>query len=285
MIKPGFRPLHRNPIAHKSRRIFQFARTVLPLLFVLGPGEAGRAQFTTVAHEGFNYSSGSLAGQNGGTGWTSAWINDYASGTSFDVSATGLSYPGLTTTGGSMVWASGGNGISEDSRSLPLLDSGIIYVEFLSQFGSTSGGGTPNIRLMDSGSLTGGFGGNGGTYGNDMSILNSSLQPAANGLSSSSAGLSGLNLVVACIDYENTTTTMWLNPNLSTFNYANPTAPDATYANLAPAFNTLSIYSRSPGNVDEISILVEPVPEPSTTSLVIVGAGAILWRCRKGGIC
>src|SRR5271168_1670570 len=82
MIKLGFRPLHRNPIAHKSRRIFQFARNILPLVFVLGASEAGRAQFTTVAHDGFNYGSGSLAGQNGGTGWTSAWINDYTSGTS-----------------------------------------------------------------------------------------------------------------------------------------------------------------------------------------------------------
>ena len=125
--------------------------------------------------------------------------------------------------------------------------SGIIYVQFLGQFGSTSGGGTPNIRLLDSGALTGGFGGNGGTDGGDMSILNSSLQPAANGLSSSSASLSDLNLVVACIDYEDDTTTMWVNPNLSTFNYEDPTSPDATYTDLAPVFNTLAIDSRSPG--------------------------------------
>jgi hypothetical protein len=276
----SFRQLPSKRIAHRLRLSYRLIKNALPLVFILCVGEASQAQFTTVAYDGFNYGTGTLAGQNGGTGWTSAWINDYTSGASFNVSATGLTYPGLTTTGGSIVWASGGNGISEDSRSLPLMDSGIVYVQFLGQFGSTSGGGTPNIRLLDSGSLTGGFGGNGGTDGGDMSILNSSLQPAANGSSSSSASLSALNLVVACIDYDDDTTTMWVNPNLSTFNYEDPTSPDATYMGLAPVFNTLAIDSRSPGNVDEITVLAEPTPEPATASLLMAGAGILLWGSR-----
>lgn len=258
---------------------------ILTVILIMAAGPSGRAQFTTVAYDGFNYSAGTLAGQNGGTGWTSAWTNDYTSGGSFFVSATGMTYSGLTTSGGSLVWHAGGNNISEDSRSLPLMDSGIVYILFLGQFGSTSGSGTPNIRLLDSGTLTGGFGGNGGTYGGYMSILNSSLNAASGGLSSSSAKLSALNLVVAQINYQSDTTAMWVEPDISTFDYQDPgTSPSATYAGLAPVFNSLSIISRSPGNVDEITVMAEPVPEPAYISLGVIGGALVcgwFWRKRR----
>ena len=238
------------------------------------------AQLTNVASDGFNYSAGSLNGQNGGTGWTSAWVNDYTSGASFQVSLSGMSYTGLATSGGSLAWANGGNGISEDSRGLPLMNSGIVFLQFLGQFGASSGGGTPNIRLLNSGSVTGGFGGNGGPFGSQMSILDATLNPAVNGSSSTSASLSSLNLVIARIDYQNDSTSLWVNPNLSTFNYENPTTPDAAYAGLAPAFDAVAIYSRSPGSVDELSVMAEPVPEPTMTSLVMVILGAAYFRRR-----
>lgn len=131
-------------------------------LFSLAAGAVAHAELATIAYEGFDYSEGSLAGKNGGTGWTSAWIQDYLSGGSLGVSETGISYSGLSVTGGSAIWSFGGNGISEDMRSLPLLNSGVVYFQFVGQFGSGSGGGTPNIRLLNSGAVTGGFGGNGG---------------------------------------------------------------------------------------------------------------------------
>lgn len=224
------------------------------------------AQFIISAHDGFEYTAGTLAGQNGGTGWSTAWVRDYGSGVSFDVHATGLTYSGLTTTGGRMIWRSGGNGISEDSRTLPLKNTGVVYLQFLSQFGSTSGGGTPNIRLYNAGVLTGGFGGNGGTYGTRMSILNNSLNAATDGSSSSSALLSSLNLVIARIDYDNLETKLWTNPNLATFDYNNPGTPAASYSGLAPAFDRIAIYSRNPGSVDEITVLTA-VPEPAAGSV------------------
>lgn len=240
------------------------------------------AQLTTIAYDGFNYSAGALAGQSGGTGWTNAWVNDYTQGATLDVNATGMTYTGLSVTGGSVLWGAGGNGISEDSRTLALQDSGILYLQFLCQFGSSSGGGTPNIRLYNSGALTGGFGGNGGTYGNFVSILNASLAPSADGSSSSSASLSAKNFVVARIDYQSNTTMMWVNPDLSTFDYQNPTnTPAATYAGLAPAFNKIAIYSRSPANVDEIKIMALAVPEPSAAGLLGLGALMLGWDCRR----
>jgi hypothetical protein len=248
------------------RNLFHFAAAFLVLLACL----SARGQFSTVAYESFSYSTGSLAGNNGGTGWTSAWTNDYHSGATLQVSATGMTYSGLTVGGGSAAWGSGGNGISEDSRYLPLMDSGIVYVQFLSQFGSSSGGGTPNLRLFDSGALTGGFGGNGGTYGAYVSILDTTLNPAANGSSSSSAGLSSLNLVVGQINYGADETMLWVDPNLSTFDYSDPPAPDATYPGLAPEFNEVAIYSRSPADFDELTIFQE-TPEPASSGLLLTG--------------
>lgn len=249
-----------------------FFKTIL-IVCGLMIGLSVRAQLTTIAYEGFNYETGSLDGQNGGTGWGGAWANDYWPGTSLVVSGTGMTYSGLSTSGGSAVWTDGGVGISEDSRSIALQNSGSIYLQFLCQFDSSSGGGTPNIRLLDSGALTGGFGGNGGDV---MSILDDTLQPASGGSSSSSAFLSSLNLVVALIDYQDNTTRMWVNPDLSTFDYLNPPSPDAT-ANFAPVFDALAIYTRDFGSVDEIGIM--SVPEPALFPLF--GLGIVLWKLRK----
>lgn len=237
-----------------------------------------QAQLVTNAYEGFDYGVGGLAGQNGGTGWSSAWTQDYSAGGTLQINPTGLSYSGLSTTGGEAVWGPGGNGISEDSRTLPLLDSGIVYIQFLCQFGSSSGGGTPNLRLYNSGTLTGGIGGNGGTYGSKISILNTGLSPATDGSSSSSANLSALNFVVARINYQTAMTMLWVNPNLSTFDYQNPTSPDATYAGLAPAFDKIAFYSRSPVNIDELKIMSAPVPEPVPAPLFALGLGMLAWR-------
>lgn len=261
-------------------------RWVLVLVFSSVACRIGCAQFIVSAQESFDYSAGTLAGNNGGTGWTSAWAHNYGSGSSLNVSSSGLSYSGLTVTGGSAVWGSGGNGISEGTRSLSRMDSGVVYLQFLSQFGSTSGGGTPNIRLYDSGALTGGVGGNGGSYGSYMSILDTSLSPASDGSSSSSASLSAENFTVVRIDYVNTDTKMWVNPDLATFDYSNPTSPDATYTGLAPAFDTIAIYSRSPATIDEIRVLTA-VPEPEETAflsaslLLMAGLGIRIRRARR----
>jgi hypothetical protein len=281
VMMPDCKLFLRNRAGHWRGWRFTPAKIAFAMIFSLAGCGAVHAQFTTVVYEGFNYSSGSLAGQNGGTGWSSAWVNDYTSGASLQVSTTGFTYTGLSTSGGSAVWGSGGNGISEDSRSIPLLNSGVVYFQFMSQFGSSSGGGTPNIRLFNSGALTGGFGGNGGTHGGVMSILDTSLSAASDGSSSTSASLSGLNLVVARIDYQNATTMMWVNPDLSTFDYANPTAPNATYAGLAPAFNSIAIYSRNPASLDEITIMLQPAPEPAPGLLLMTGLGAMLYGWRR----
>jgi hypothetical protein len=268
----------------KGTGCFCRSACLLTLLLSLLIPLTSHAQLTVTAYDGFNYSAGALNNQNGGSGWSTAWTNDYASGTGFNVSSTGMSYPGLTNTGGNITWTSGGNGISASSRTLPLINTGIIYIQFLSQFGATSGGGTPNLRLFSGGTLTGGVGANGGTYGSVISILDTTLSPAANGSSSSSANISSLNFIVVRIDFAATNTALWVNPNLATFDYQNPGAPNATYANLAPQFDKLAFYSRNPGIADELTILSMQVPEPNTAALLFLGIAIALFRRRSRGI-
>ncbi len=240
--------------------------------FVIAP--VCRGQVTLLAYEGFDYEAGTLNGRNGGSGWSGAWTWTYGSGGSLGVAATGLTYTGLTTTGRGATWSSGGNGISEAQRSLPLVNSGVVYVQFLTQLRSTSGGGTPNLRFFANGALTGGIGANGGTYGGVISILDTNLAPATNGASSSAATLTALNLLIVRIDYEANTTTLWANPNPATFNYLNPGSYDAIYTGLAPAFDTMGFYTRNPGQIDEIAVY-SVIPEPATTASLVAGLALV----------
>jgi hypothetical protein len=56
----------------------------------------------TPATESFSYATGSLAAQNGGSGWMGAWTTP-PTATSPLVSTTGLAYPNLVTSGGAVV--------------------------------------------------------------------------------------------------------------------------------------------------------------------------------------
>jgi len=233
-----------------SKMTMSFKLTLIFFLIIVFNGNAQTpAGFDLVAYEGFSYTSGtSLLNANGGTGWTSNWEQSYQH-RYLKTAATGFSYTGLTTIGNKAEWASncygGCNDIASLKRGFPLQNEGVVYFQFISVLESSGGFGTPGIRLYNSTTLTGGFGASTGTK---MSILNAGL---AN-LSSSSANLNAQNLVVVRIDYNLNKTEMWINPNLTTFNYSNPTSPTAT-ASIAPEFDNFQLFMRS-GSIDEISI-------------------------------
>ena len=259
----------------KSRIFIPFLAGAFGLVAVASP-----AQETIIAQDNFSYSNGStLAGQNGGTGWTAPWVNDYFPGDSLTASSTGLTYAGMASNGSATWSGASGNGISEDSRYLPLQDSGLVYIQFLCQFGTQSGGGTPNLRFTDSLSdLAFGIGANGGTYGQNISLLDSSLSAAANGSQTATgSSLSSLNCVVALVDYNDDTLSMWVNPDLSNFNYTAPPVADATLTmSSAPDFNNVSIDVRE-GSISDLEIM--SVPEPGTVALFCAG-GLFLICCR-----
>lgn len=89
---------------------------------------------------------------------------------------------------------------------------------------------------------TGAIGGNGGCPGIYYSILNAALSPAG----CTGKSLADMSLVLVQIDYTLSVTKMWINPNLASFDYLSPPAPDAQ-ANLAPAIDPgVLVHARGP---------------------------------------
>ena len=98
------------------------------------------------------------------------------------------------------------------------------------------GGGTPHVRLSFNGSTTvilGKIGDDGHNWG---------LYDAASGISSTT-GISGnntLRMVIVRFDYSNNTMRMYIDPNLSTFDYSNPSGHDAEISGISiPYFDEI----------------------------------------------
>lgn len=237
-------------IVYKFSNRINFLILILVSIIYSGNAQTIPAGFNLVAYEGFNYSSGSsLLNASGGSGWSTGWSKSYMD-RYLKTATTGFTYTGLTTTGLKAEFSSTCNGTCNDiaslGRSFPLQNEGVVYFQFISIFEASPGGGTPTIRFFDGATQTGGIG---SSSGSNMSILAASL---AN-LSSSSASLSAQNLVVVRIDYNLNKTEMWINPNLATFDYSNPTSPSASATGFAPTMDRLDIFIRS-GSIDEITV-------------------------------
>jgi len=221
-----------------------FAVVAFALFVALIPGTAQAGEtLTLIAEDSFDY-TGNLVEKNGGRGFTSAWTYGSAS-SNYGVSEPTLTYPGITSSGGFVNGCSVLNGqLCAVTRSIPLQSSGKIFIQLIMNFGSQSGGGTPNLRFYDDASeMSGGVGANGGTYSSKISILDTSL--SANPDGSSSAGtLNGEGFLIIGIDYSLKKTSLWLNPNMSTFNYFSTPTPSAVYLDLAPKIQSLLFVSR-----------------------------------------
>ncbi|WP_194975835.1 LamG domain-containing protein [Aquiflexum lacus] len=235
--------------------------------------------FTLVAYEGFDYSSGSpLRNAAGGTGWTNPWVKAYQD-RFLKTATTGFTYSGLTTTGLRAEFDNTCYGTCNDiaalRRSLPLQNNGVVYFQFISVFEANGGFGTPNIRLFSEGTLTGGVGASSGSF---MSILDATLSNTA----SSTASLSAQNLVVVRIDYNLNKTEMWINPDLSTFDYSNPISPSATASGFSPSFDRMDIFIRS-GSIDEISVFAAISAPTSISGNNTICAGDNTTLSASGG--
>ena len=214
--------------------------------------------FETVAYEGFNYTSGtSLLGLNGGSGFSAAWTGSYQD-RYMKVHGTGYTYPGLTTTGGRASYSSdcGGtcNDIASSDRTIPMQSGGVVYVQFLANLGPQAGGGTPQIRFRNTetnswallaGALTNNVY-NWGIWDTEnyyMTTISSNTE----------------RFVIIRFDYVNNTTKMWIDQDVTTFDYSNPTNPDAT-SPVANSFNRIDLYFRSPAphGIDEIHVFKSP---------------------------
>lgn len=248
-------PLYYSGRAYWYKFVFMFLG--LP---VLGLSQTP-AGFTQVAYEGFDYSSGSsLLNANGGSGWTTAWLKNYQD-RFLKTGTSGFLYTGLNATGLRADYDSNCSGtcnqIAALKRTFSLNDDGVVYLQFITVLEATGGFGTPTIRMFNGSTQSFGIGANSGSY---LQLLDSGL----NALVTTTAPLSNQNFVILRVDYTNNKTEMWVNPTLSTFDYSNPTSPDASVSDFAPLFDQMQIFIRS-GSIDEISVFYKA---PATTAPV-----------------
>lgn len=245
-------------------------RVRVPILcaFAISFGGFASAMALEIVAESFDYttaSSLSLTGQNGGTGWSGAWASHTATfGNLTVVTGGSLSYTGVVTAGNRISLSADGDA----TRSLPARSDTFgdtVWVSFLARF-TAAGGGFNNVRLYDGSTHTGGIGGN-NSYTN-WTILDNTLSSTT--FSSTAFSSSTTHLAMLKIDYAAGTSSLWMNPVLSTFNDSQ--TPSMTRS-IAPVFDKIAIYMRSGTQIDEFRIATTwqesvgqaaPVPEPST---------------------
>ena len=220
--------------------------------------------FETVAYEGFSYTNGQdLINVGGGTGWTSNWQQFYLR-KHISARTNSYVYEGLTTTGGKATYDntchgySNGNWcnqISSSGRKLTPTTEGVLYLQFLADLGSHVGGGTPHVRLDFNGSTTVVLGKEGD--GHNWVLYDSNTGTSA---STNISGYSTVRLVIVRFDYTNNTMRMYIDPNLSTFDYSNPSGHNAEISGISiPYFDEIGPMFRSNGTpgIDEIHVFKE----------------------------
>lgn len=258
-------------VARRGAKILVAAVAWTLVSFGLAVPVVASQSIERIVYEGFDYTDGAgadlLDGASGGQGWTNAWDWTYSVGSSLQVGSPGLTYSGLTTTGNRADFYNqpGGNQIAQIKRSLSVDATGVVYFQILtsgiSNSNGSSGGGTPRIAFSSNGVGTAWLGGNGAGTPTNMSLLNADGNAA---LITSANRLDSANLLtILRIDYSSGTTSMWTNPNMSTFDYLDPPTAEGT-TSLAFSFDSISILIRQ-GSLDEISVLrvVETPEDPS----------------------
>ena len=218
--------------------------------------------FESVAYEGFDYTAGQdLYYQSGGSGFTSNWGGFYQQ-RYLEIVSGSYTYSGLTTTGNKAVfddysdWSNcygTCNQISSSGREFPSVSEGILYLQFLANLGSQKGGGTPHIRLALSGSTVLILGkANGSSHNwqlNDNAASNTTVDT---GISATTT-----RMVVVRFDYDNGNIKMYIDPDLSTFDYSAPSGEDAEISGITvPSFDEIGPMFRDGGTpgIDEIHL-------------------------------
>jgi hypothetical protein len=246
-----------------------------------------------LAYDGFDYETGSLAGQAGGTGWvaggsTTSWA---AFGTSLNVVSPGLSYTGFSNTGNAAqddsASALGNTRIWSDALSPGEGDE--IWFSLQIQIPNTSGDFRFHVFTLGPDWDGSGAAGLFMTGGSLKSLVNGNLSSDAFTLST---GVT--HLIVGRITFSDTTNqdavTLWLDPVIS-----GTTVPTGGITALGEinsgrlATPTLGVRgggSFNGGTFDEIRIGtayadVVAVPEPATLTVALAGLGVLGLVRRK----
>lgn len=156
--------------------------------------------------------------------------------------------------------------INGSGRDLPQVDSGVVYIRFLTRLSGGFNNGAPTLRLFDTTVANNTLLVGSNNTGNNASIITTEGTPrVAN--SGVSINDNQTHLLVVRIDYSAESVDLWVDPNLATFNYSAPPTANATLTSYAPAFDRIYLFNRSAGAFDEVAILrLEPSSETSPDS-------------------
>ena len=285
---------HTTPASANRRATNPLAWFMLPTLVTALPAIARPAAAAVIVQESFDYAAGPLAGNNGGTGFSAAWINR---GTGATVTAPGLTYGSLSASGNKALGATSIS-VARTFDSTGLTGDGATYwFSYLFAAPDTVSTGTSASGLSFFSDVNGAYSQAGGFYLNcDVtSSTNMKLDTRIGGAFGPSVDVPGTNyhsgdpmLIVGRIAFSDQanqdTLEVWLDPPLT--GSAPTGSPTVSYLNgnwgaVAPADTAVywTKYNAPDRVIDEIRLGtsfadIAPVPEPGTLGLALLAATA-----------
>jgi hypothetical protein len=247
-------------------------------------------------YDGFDYTPGILPGQNGGSGFSAAWVNGKNNPT---VNSTGLSFGNLTVSGGAVT---NSNGQATRTLSVPVTSTSdivangeSIYISFLVNEATS----TPSYNDLTLFNGTTEFLSIGSVYYN--------LNPSPNyGFRTSGTGLTGTGYVFSGTPVTNDGThllVMKLDYSLAGSTqlsfYIDPTSqllgtPITQTVGGIIVFDKIRIEMAGGSSIDELRMGTNlsdvlpgiiAIPEPTTSLLLVAGLGLLITlRCRRRGV-
>ncbi len=241
--------------------------------------------------DSFDYDSGDLTGQNGGSGWSSSWRNSYSrNGGNYIVADTGLDYNAITASGNSAY--SPGDGTRYQRDLDQAYDSGTVYLSFLMQCTTSADDPYSAVELQS------------GKDADDGRVFQIGILRKDDGLDTGNAefyatsrsGVGGgrlnsvkigdfdtnTNLYVVRFDLDSDIASLYLNPVAST---------DLTSGGIeldlydGMSFDRVGLANFVGGNgtyIDEIYVGTDaPVLVPEPTTMALLGLGSVMLRRRK----
>jgi hypothetical protein len=246
-------------------------------------------------YDGFNYATGDLPGQDGGSGFNAAWVNAKNNPT---VTSTGLSFGNLTVNGGTVI---NSNGQATRTLSTPVTttsdivtNGGSIYLSFLVNE-TTS---TPNYDNLTLFNGTTEFLSIGSVYYNANPSSFYGFRSSGTGLTGTGYVFSeapvtddGTHLLVMKLDYSipnQTQLSLYIDPSAELLG----TPVTQTVGGIL-IFDKIRIEMAGGSSIDELrmgatlsDVLPGIIPEPATLVLLVAGLGLLigLRRCRRGAM-
>jgi hypothetical protein len=262
-----------------------------------------QAHAALLAYEGFDYTTGNVNGDNGGTGWNGAWNSATSPAYASVVTGTSLSYSGgsISLSGSGTALSITGGGAGQLNRAFVGTSTGSeIYFSFLFQAVAGSGNEFFHFFLSDDPDTTnsGGIGDFQTTAGDSRFGARVDYGGVTTVDSTTSYTLGTTYLLVGRLSTDGTTgaagdidrVELWINPTSLTPGTANATVNAST----GLAIGALDVFSSRMVNfadsdrilIDELRIgtdfaSVVTVPEPSVAGLMILGGISVFGLRRR----